>query len=418
MDILDEYDERGFGDCDGFTVCPDHIEDPDLKGALEEHLTADACSFCARTGTVESPVAATFESLMRAVVEAIRTEYTRPRDEGLDGAGWLVTMVPSQDVLDNICGTGVVDEPVMEQIREIFGDGEWIDADWAVLSEDKQLSLNWSTFVSTVKHESRFWFLRKPESSGYDPDELTPAEFFGRLEEILDSVKGAVTEIPAGAILYRGRMVNSDADPANYKAGDLGSPPARKAAANRMSPAGISMFYGSDSPETVVAEIGSHTSRSHAVIGAFETQQALRIVDLTGLPPVPGIFNQGQRDLRRRLRFLHEFAADLTKPVSLDGREHIDYVPTQIVTEYLRMVAEPRFHGVKVNSAQRPGGTNTVVFCDGDWCADEDDVKTDRQPKDLPGIHAYLTTGALPSYSWLVLKSGSVKKVGVIAAIK
>ena len=59
-----------------------------------------------------------------------------------------------------------------------------------------------------------------------------------------------------------------DPETAGYDASKLGSPPLEKASANRMSPAGISMFYGCDDVETVVAEISSHTERHFAVIGA------------------------------------------------------------------------------------------------------------------------------------------------------
>jgi hypothetical protein len=49
--------------------------------------------------------------------------------------------------------------------------------------------------------------------------------------------------------------------------------------------------------------------------------------------PFPSLFDEQRRHLRAGLSFLHDFAADLAKPIEKDGREHIEYVPTQIVTE-------------------------------------------------------------------------------------
>jgi hypothetical protein len=59
------------------------------------------------------------------------------------------------------------------------------------------------------------------------------------------------------------------------------------------------------------------------------------VVDFTDLPKVPSMFDPERGRLRRSLLFLHKFVAQLSKPIR--GREYdqIDYVPTQVVTEYL-----------------------------------------------------------------------------------
>jgi hypothetical protein len=149
----------------------------------------------------------------------------------------------------------------------------------------------------------------------------------------------------------------------------LGSPPPTKASANRMSPAGISMFYGSDDIPTVVAEIGSHTTKRFAVVGAFETTRPLWVVNLASLPTVPSVFDPQGREHYYELLFLHEFARDLSEPVVLDGREHIEYVPTQVVTEYMRWLPDVAIDGLLFTSAQN-SGTSCVIFCGPEGCAD------------------------------------------------
>jgi hypothetical protein len=59
------------------------------------------------------------------------------------------------------------------------------------------------------------------------------------------------------------------------------------------------------------------------------------VLDLSELPSVPSIF-AASREQRGALQFLWEFVKSITAPVVHDGREHIDYVPTQILTEYFR----------------------------------------------------------------------------------
>jgi RES domain len=62
------------------------------------------------------------------------------------------------------------------------------------------------------------------------------------------------------------------------------------------------------------------------------------------------------------LLFLFSFARDLSKPVILDGREHIEYVPTQVVTEYMRRLPDAAIDGILHASAQS-AGTSCVIFC-------------------------------------------------------
>lgn len=55
------------------------------------------------------------------------------------------------------------------------------------------------------------------------------------------------------------------------------------------------------------------------------------------------------------LCFLQKFIHDITLPVELDGREHVDYVPTQVFTEYLRYAFLARVDGLTFPSVQGPG---------------------------------------------------------------
>ncbi|MFD0391827.1 RES family NAD+ phosphorylase [Streptomyces nogalater] len=133
---------------------------------------------------------------------------------------------------------------------------------------------------------------------------------------------------------------------------------------NRMSPAGIPLFYGADSREAAVQEVTRHASDhiSYVTSAAFETTGPFRVVDFTLLDPVPSLFDTDRAHLRRALMFLHEFVKQIS--AGADGREHLDYVPTQIVTEYLLRVFD-RQHPVDgllfASSAAGPGSVCTVL---------------------------------------------------------
>jgi RES domain len=87
------------------------------------------------------------------------------------------------------------------------------------------------------------------------------------------------------------------------------------------------------------------------------------------LPLIPSLSDPERRENYYELRFLHEFTRDLIEPVVLDGREHIDYVPTQVVTEYIRWLPALAIDGILFASAQN-GGTSCVIFCGPEAYAD------------------------------------------------
>lgn len=64
--------------------------------------------------------------------------------------------------------------------------------------------------------------------------------------------------------------------------------------------------------------------------------------------------------------FLLDFANKISERVEKDGREHIDYVPSQVVCEYFAKIFQPNddspLDGMAYESAARHGGTNIVLF--------------------------------------------------------
>ena len=82
--------------------------------------------------------------------------------------------------------------------------------------------------------------------------------------------------------------------------------------------------------------------------------------------------NTGSSDTPRKLRVgnicgsQYSFVRDFVQAVEKDGREHIEYVPTQVVTEYFRRVfrdtdGEP-IRGIIYPSSRHEGGKSYVLF--------------------------------------------------------
>jgi hypothetical protein len=158
------------------------------------------------------------------------------------------------------------------------------------------------------------------------------------------------------------------------KAKELGSPlPDVVKFSNRMSPAGVPMFYGAFDEDTVLKEICEKRANSQIVtIGTFKTLCDFEILDLTSIPNMPSIFDKKKRETRSKILFLQSFVREIQKSIKKDGREHIEYVPTQILTEYYRRIfntkSREKLMGIFYPSTQNKGRTCCVLFVQNENC--------------------------------------------------
>jgi hypothetical protein len=142
------------------------------------------------------------------------------------------------------------------------------------------------------------------------------------------------------------------------------------------------MLYAAFEEETALAEMAGDDPKQCAV-ATLTPLRDLNVVDFTSLPMVPSIFEahelmeDGQDALRPELSFLHEFASAISKPIARDNRVHVDYIPTQVVTEFFRTsvrYCRKPLDGLVYSSARRPDGKNVVLF------ATQDDMLEETLP--------------------------------------
>jgi hypothetical protein len=98
------------------------------------------------------------------------------------------------------------------------------------------------------------------------------------------------------------------------------------------------------------------------------------LLDLTRLSNIPSIFEEGSSERRHNLLFLRDFLKDFTQPIKKDGCEHVEYVPTQVVAEYIRHIyrhpSGASIDGILYPSAKAKGKSACVLFIDNDSFAD------------------------------------------------
>jgi hypothetical protein len=376
-------------------VCADCFDDDHLKAFIEDAASRRKCSYCG-TESLRKNIAAPVDDVIERMLEAISRRYgdawvkgcsydnedDRYLNETLDTDDLLQTYVelPNDETGD-----------LYKDISNAFPSRDWSTSDPWSSTEAEVWHWGWERFVEAVKHKRRFFFTRRDKKTDrvLDRDDLDPATLLERFGNKC-AATGLIKKIPMGTKILRCRP-RARRSARFSKPRDLGPPPRRLAKQNRMSPAGIPMFYGSDDKETALAEIPD-LPKSYA-IGTFETVRPLTVLDLTKVQ-APSIFDMSEHVDYDWLLFMSEFLRDFSSEIERDDRIHIDHVPTQVVTEYLRDVklgGDRPIDGIKYRSARKRGGICYVLFTDelgvepnaGDLDADDDeDERVWRKPKE------------------------------------
>lgn len=366
-DRMIRQEEQGWNFLSGeLYVCADCFDDEFMKDFIKENATEQECTYC--EGRDDKPIATSMNAVLEIIGSAISYCFASPESSLLREDGdWVFgeSIMDIDEVLDAL-GSPTANDDVLDDIRDAFHSRQWVEKNFFGLSEVDQLRYGWADFVEAVKRHSRYLFMMPTqEEVELDLDKIPPHKMLDEIGKVVNEV-GLVKAIEAGTQWFRARI--HDPDKSFLTASELGTVPREKAVnPNRMSPAGIPMFYGASDEATVIAEtyLPKQGQSAVASVATFQTARSLSVLDLTELPPMPSAFDETTRHLRPAIGFLRGFIEDLTQAIAKDGREHIDYVPTQIVTEYFRHVFK-RLAGGQVNGiiyqSSLKGGTCCVLF--------------------------------------------------------
>ncbi len=386
-------------------VCSKHFGDKYLKAFIRRTGTREFCDVCQQTKTcVDIPTLAT------RIEENLRREYEDPWATGFsrdDESGELIggTIYDKYELVER----EALIEPyeVVEAVCKEIDNADWANLDW-LLSESEYMEYGWQEFREVVKHRMRFVFFSEKNHSlisNNDYNRLHPQDVLQTVGSLLQSQSITITHEPGMLRLYRARQ-HSPSDIVNTAAA-LGAPPVQYAQANRMSPAGIAMFYGAFDVATCLAEITDYDKKTSSVsYGLFTNQVSLRLIDFSLPLTSPSIFNPDYSEKAKRLRegaiFLNNFIRDLQQPIEKKD-PHIEYVPTQVVCEYLRFMYEGgQIDGLAYDSVKNPGGKCIVLFIDNSESVDEAPVALAA-----PDTDPYPRVSNTPK---LMLKANSVKR--------
>lgn len=339
-------------------VCSSCFDDSDLRAWIRGNGGPRGCDGC---GRFDSPTVGLFE-LCFHIRECLRKYWGLAADQlpyesregGYQGATW-----DTYDLLVDEAGLALPrdrGDRLLLELTSTVGDDVWCEYDWLSLDHDVSLRFSWDRFCKTVMHERRFFFHHSSEVE--DRDSYSPTELLESIARMSERI-GLVVEIPDGVRLWRARTDLAHGH--KCQPSDFGPPPANRALqSNRMNPPGIPMLYLASTAVCALKE--ARVKRGH--VGRWRVRRPLRVLDLRSLPRVPGIFSEASRHERLTIRFLHAFTSDIMRPVERDERIHVDYLPSQVVTEYVRdfVFSEGKLDGIAYGSTVSERGWNVVLF--------------------------------------------------------
>jgi hypothetical protein len=409
--------------------CPYCFEDSGLRKRLEEirpQFDEGNCSVHPRRkGLPMEAIAAIVDEVFRANFNFGDVDYyDDPDDPGAHGpqrGGYLseavygLTKPIDDDVLNALVKQLVEDDFYLPQDGEepfYMDDAKYERVDAGEGGHGRA----WHSFCHTVTHEQRFLnpkaadllaeifkyiHLQRDVSRRYPVYRIGPKEGlrFHRARIVTDAVRNEI-----------------QTDPARH----LGPPPRRLGKPNRMNPSGVPALYASFDVATCVSELRPLVG-AEIVAAEFELTREIAVLDTTHFAAPVKELNLFAKDHIRRIsqwRFMQRLMSEIAKPISPDD-EHLDYVPTQFVAEYLNKVHEVRIgkdrlhiDAIIYQSAQRPEGKNIVLLGD---AAQVKGISVQRAPA-LPSWALSLGEPDAPANPGVSYVGRSLKSMTVSAA--
>lgn len=374
-----EDESKGYRLPDEKYVCADHFNDKYLQQYIRDNSFSGKCEYCGRKTQVID-----LRDFIEYTAGKITEYYGNPGDEALYLASSFyddeneeitgfkrVGCFISPSHADDFESTAELlseldlttdDSQLDKDIEDCFILDEWIQHHPYMMTEGQELSFMWKMFGRMIKHEQRFTFFKRPEFTGEKLSEDNSLMDILTELGVRISEHNLCKENDIATELYRCRFIKAGEVVDTFD--EITSPPDSNAKQSRMSPAGISMFYGAFDRNTAVIESSPDgiTTSGDYIVGKFKTKVKLKILDLTDLPQLSFWMPSNWQVIE----FLYSFRNEITKPIVRDDRIHMEYVPSQVFTEYLRYIYRDvkgeKIDGVIYKSSLREATSSNIVL--------------------------------------------------------
>lgn len=341
-------------------VCSHHIEENYLKKFIIKNGKKGKCDYCECNRKVIE-----LSEVLKLIVNGINYYYEDPNNSryynkdsiyGFDG-----NIMPFNEMFNDL-ELEINDSNLYDDIIKYLGNESLYCLINEYTSESEYYHETWNNFKCIVKNKARYVFHFENQFSGFNT---------GNPIDILDKVQHSIEhfnlyrEIKTTEKLFRCRQHKIKRQIDNFGKEIASNPTVKCKFNNRMSPAGISMFYCSPHIDVAINEVVnfSNTDKPYYTTAFFVPKKNLKLVDFTKLPKKPSAFDSKNNGQIETLFFLKDFVKDISKPID-ENDAIIDYVPTQIVTEYIRFNPNLKVDGLIYPSSKDNEKENYVLFMD------------------------------------------------------
>lgn len=363
---------------DGTRACHQCFGDEFLKKEIRRNGSKGECSYCGRR-LVTLPL----EDIADFFETAIATHYERTPSEpsemeqamiheGIRG-WWYPDGQPIGDVLEEI---GECSSEIAEAIRDTLDSRHSTREDYEMGNITEfdpeahyeggaisggELGEEWSVFEKNLKTKSRYMSVAALKT----------------LDKVFQGIEAhrtyqnnpvIVTAGPETALtsLFRARVFQSNESlfaALEKPEISIGPPPPKVATAGRMNARGIPVFYGATDRHVALAEVRPPVG-SKVVVAQFDIIRPLRLLDVEALRALSvggSPFDPHFMARKQKASFLSDLSEQITKPVMPDD-ESLNYIPTQVIAEYLASLENPQLDGMIYPSVQAGDETRNVVL--------------------------------------------------------
>lgn len=346
-------------------ICNRHIREKFINKHIKKTGALGKCDYCNRKTKVVP-----LSDVLEIIVTGIDFYYEDPvnsrnlsseTESGFDG--------------DNMCFEEMWESFELEFNDNIWNFDKYIDQDifrylnnssyycdkeefFSELDYSKGL---WNLFKDVVKHKARYVFHFKNTFGDYYYDD--PIKIMENVQKVILDLD-LFFEIQDKEILYRCRQ-HKEGEVLD-KASDFASVPTKFAKqSGRMNAAGISIFYSSPDKKLTIQEVVNESDmlRRKYSIAEFKTNKQIKLLNLVDLPKTPSCFDKENNVKISSIEFLKSFVEDVIKPINKED-EGIEYIPTQIFTEYIRFNPDLKVEGIRYPSSKQNDKYNIVLFYD------------------------------------------------------
>ncbi len=356
----------------------------EIQKFIEDFDEIDACDYCGSKHVCVRPVDEVGEFVLGGFLRKHEDAAHHVSYCSAEGGYQLPTNTITQILIDEEIFGDDLDDPYLLIEDLVDDDGTpYVRQDpYGPLDEQEYIG-SWDEFCKIVKTKYRFTTLINIEGDFYDFNHHK--SFFEMLANTLSEM--FLFELHPGQKIYRARL-GSNNNIYNHK--DLTSPPAEKSRNTRMSPLGISVFYGGMDEDVCINEVRPSVGEI-VYVTEFEVLKKLNILDLSVKfdEPYKSMFNEEYSfEFEEILKpFLNYFVTEIAKPIRVSDSQ-IDYLPTQVFTEFLRRFKFREHYfgsqndltfnidGIKYRSSLTEDGINIVLFRGADISTDYSDKFT------------------------------------------